>query len=119
MRRVLAALAVVTLLGGCSDGAPKPSASPAPLVERPLPSTAAAFAGELTLVADALERPGDDVRTQHDRLQACVRLARLREHAEKKHLASADRVADLKRAEARCPTDQAAAAVTVRSAARP
>lgn len=114
-------LAIGVLAGGCSNaGDPARTPSPAaatPLVARPLPSAGPALTAELTLVAEALERTGDDPRVRHDRVQACIRLTRLREHAEGARLATADRVRDLRRAERTCPTDQAAAAITVRAAA--
>lgn len=122
MSRLALAFAVAALAAGVactSDGdpSPSPSASAASIVERPLPSAEADLAGELTLAADALERPGDGVRERHDRLQACIRLTRLAEHAKTKDLAADATVTALTNAAALCVRDQAAAAAAVRAAA--
>jgi len=115
MRGLALALCALLLAPGCSgDREPAASPSPTPILSRPMPSTSAELDAELTLVADVLATTGTDARAEHDRVQACIRLARLSADASVKKVAGA-RAGALVTASKACPGDPAAAAATVRA----
>lgn len=113
MRRLALALCALVLAPACTgDG--EPAASPSPILDRPVPSTAASLDAELALVAERLEIPGDGARERHERVQACIRLARLAADSTVRGLAG-PRAGALETASNACPGDAAAAAAGVRA----
>lgn len=116
-------LTAVVLGAGCASGGREttPSPSPPSLAGRPLPSAAPELRTELAAVADVLEIPGDGAGERHDRLQGCIRIARLHEHLTTKarRVATAEQLRVLADANRTCPTDQAAAARLVRDLTAP